>query len=217
ATLGDQWPRMPATIELDFSAGGLLGELKQPQWIWTLEPEEVGRIREQQNVEKREAEAARKKAEAEKKKADEARKLADPLNEAEEPKPAPAPPPAKKTEEPKNALKPWDRHKVVFMKSFELDKVPSEAYAALAASQSSNLFVNGKQASRIMADGTRSGRIAIYDVKSQLIAGRNVLTIDVASHTEKLGLTEEEVDKYLGSRNHINTVSGMAFYLHATI
>ena len=79
------------------------------------------------------------------------------------------------------------------MKSFELDKVPAEAYAAIAASQSSNLFVNGKQASRIMADGTRSGRIAIYDVKSQLIAGRNVLTIDVASHTEKLGLTEEEV------------------------
>src|SRR6266550_3525190 len=170
ATLGDQWPRMPATIELDFSAGDLLGELKEPQWIWTLEPEEVGRTREQQNVEKREAEAAKKKAEADKKKADEARKLADPLNEAEEPKPAPAPPPAKKTEEPKNALKPWDRHKVVFMKSFELDKVPSEAYAALAASQSSNLLVNGKQAGRIMADGTRFGRVGIYDVKSQLVA-----------------------------------------------
>ena len=41
ASIGDQWPRMPATIEIDFAAGGLLGELKQPQWIWTLEPEEV--------------------------------------------------------------------------------------------------------------------------------------------------------------------------------
>jgi len=216
ATLGDQWPRMPATIELDFSAGGLLGELKQPQWIWTLEPEEVGRIREQQNVEKREAEAARKKAEAEKKKLRDAWKLADPAGESEEPKLPPAPP-EKKPEEPKNALKPWDRHKVIFMKTFELEKVPTEAYAALAASQGSNLLVNGKQAGRIMSDGTRFGRVSIFDVKSQLIVGRNVLAVDVASHTEKIGLTEEEVDKFLSSRNHINTISGMGFYLHGTI
>src|SRR5882672_6844743 len=67
-SIGDQWPRMPATIEIDFSAGNLLGDLKQPQWLWTLEPEELGRTREQENVEKREAEAARKKAEAEQKK-----------------------------------------------------------------------------------------------------------------------------------------------------
>lgn len=216
ASIGDQWPRMPATVELDFSAGGMLGELKQPQWIWTLEPEEVGRTREQQNVEKREAEAAKKKAEAEKKKLIDTYKQADPLGESEEPKYVP-PAPEKKPAEPKNALKPWDRHKVVFMKTFELDKVPSEAYAAIAASQSSNLLINGKQAGRIMADGTRFGRIALYDVKSQLIAGRNTITIDVASHTEKIGLTEEEVDKFLGSRNHINTVSGVGFYLHATV
>ncbi|HEV8605226.1 MAG TPA: DUF1549 domain-containing protein, partial [Tepidisphaeraceae bacterium] len=226
ATLGDQWPRLPASIEIDFSAGNLLGDMKQPQWIWTLEPEEVGRTREQQNTEKRETEAAKKKAEAEKKKADDLRKLADPANESEEPKTSPPPVgPAvpdkkpddtKKPDEPKNALKPWDRHKVVFLKSIELEKVPSEAYAAVAASQGFSLLVNGKQAGRILSDGNRFGRVAVFDVKPQLIAGRNIFAIDVSSHSEKIGLTEEEVDKFLNSRNHINTVSGVGFYLRAT-
>jgi hypothetical protein len=193
--------------------------MKQPQWIWTIEDTETGKIREQANHEKRLAEAAKKKAEAEKKKLDDLKKLVDPAGEAEEvgPKPTPPPPPPKDPNEPKNPLKPWDRHKVIFFKAITLEKVPDESYAAIAASQNFSLIINGKGAGRVLSDGQRFGRVAVFDVKPHLVAGRNTIAIDVSSHSEKIGLTEEEVDKYLGSRNHVNTISGMAFYLRAKI
>jgi hypothetical protein len=128
-----------------------------------------------------------------------------------------APPPPKPAEEPKNALKPWDRHKVVFFKAITLEKVPDDSYAAIAASQNFSLLINGKNAGRVLSDGQRFGRVAVFDVKPHLVVGRNTIVIDVSSHSEKIGLTEEEVDKYLSSRSHVNTISGMAFYLRANL
>ena len=33
---------MPATMNVDFTAGDLIGPVKMPQWIWTDEPVELG-------------------------------------------------------------------------------------------------------------------------------------------------------------------------------
>ena len=105
---------------------------------------------------------------------------------------------------------------MVFRKAFVLGHFPSEAYAAVAASQGFSLVVNGKDARPMMSDGQRNGRIAIYDLRADLVAGQNTIAIDVTSHTEKK-LNDVERLQFPKSRNHLNTVSGVGFYLHADL
>jgi hypothetical protein len=104
------------------------------------------------------------------------------------------------------------RHRVVFRKRFALDKVPAEAYAALAASQGVSVYVNGKPVRGVRYDGERGGRIGLVDVKPNLMIGDNVIVLEVTSHTAK-DLNDVEVRQYPASRNHLNAVSGVGFCL----
>jgi hypothetical protein len=52
----------------------------------------------------------------------------------------------------------------------------------------------------------------LFDIKSLLIAGENVITVDVSSHTEKQ-MNDSERKLYPASVTHLNAQSGLAFYL----
>jgi hypothetical protein len=104
------------------------------------------------------------------------------------------------------------RHTVVFRKRFTLGKVPAEAYAALAASQGASVHVNGKPVRGVRSDGERGGRIALLDVRPNLMVGNNVIVLEVSSHTAK-NLNDAEAQQYPASRNHLNAVSGVGFFL----
>jgi hypothetical protein len=108
----------------------------------------------------------------------------------------------------KKEAEPPKRHRVGFMKTFELQTLPSEAYATLGASQTYSLYVNGRAAGSMMTDG----KVSVYDLKSRLRVGVNHIVVDVSSHTEK-SLNDAEREKYPASRNHVNKISGVAFYL----
>jgi hypothetical protein len=45
ALLTNDWARMPATLDIDFSASGVVPAGKLPTWIWTREPHESGEFR----------------------------------------------------------------------------------------------------------------------------------------------------------------------------
>jgi mono/diheme cytochrome c family protein len=45
SSLADDWPRMPSTLDIDFTVGGIAPEPKPPKWIWTDEPNEAGEFR----------------------------------------------------------------------------------------------------------------------------------------------------------------------------
>jgi mono/diheme cytochrome c family protein len=217
-SLTGDWPRFPSTINIDFSAGNLIGPVKAPQWIWTDEPVEIGHDRL--------AEQLKKKPPAETTKEEPANKdgkVEDPKPEAKETpkdldstkKPAdaePADPPAADKDKSDAPTEPLARHKVVFRKELTLAKVPGEAFAAASASQGFSIIVNGKLARPFLSDSERNGRDALFDLKRFLIAGKNVVVIDVASHTEKK-LNDAEKHLFPVSRNHVNTVSGLGFYL----
>jgi hypothetical protein len=202
-SLSGDWPRMPATLNIDWTAGHLVDHVEFPQWIWTDEPVADGQAKADEQYEKDRAEKkeiADFEATAEEKAALDDEFAKDPQKKAEQEKPDPDHLP---------------RHKVVFRRGFVLQTAPTEAYAAMAASQSFSLSVNGKDVRPIMSDGERRGRIALYDLKSALKPGDNLIVMDVSSHTEK-SLNDEEKLLYPGSRNHLNKVSGVGFYLRAT-
>lgn len=50
ASLTNDWARMPSTIDIDFSAGGLVPAPVLPKWIWTSEPFEAGEFRRAEAV-----------------------------------------------------------------------------------------------------------------------------------------------------------------------
>lgn len=50
ASLTNDWARMPSTIDIDFSAGGIVPAPKLPKWIWTTEPFEAGEFRRAEAV-----------------------------------------------------------------------------------------------------------------------------------------------------------------------
>jgi mono/diheme cytochrome c family protein len=179
AALAGEWPRMPATVDIDFSAGGIAAMPEMPKWIWTNEPHDAG--------EARRAEAAAIKALS-----------------------PPPPPVASKRPDgnPADALK----HKVVFKKVVALPDKPSEAFAALAASQAAAVFINGQRAKTEVADNSRASRIALLDLMPHLKAGENVFVIEVNSHTDKGPLNDDEARQHPGSINHINARPGVAFY-----
>ncbi|HEY2588659.1 MAG TPA: DUF1549 domain-containing protein [Tepidisphaeraceae bacterium] len=212
SSLSDDWQRMPSTINVDFTAGDLIGPIQMPQWIWTDEPVELGtkrlhelddkkkKIKEQiTTLEKQLDDLDGEDAKPAKKKSDAADNLADPDKDPDREKD-----PAEK----------FATHLVVFRKRVMLDRLPDEAYAALAASQAYVVSVNGKGVRGVVSDGERRGRIAVFDLRPQLVKGDNVIAVGVASHTEKQ-LNDDEFKKYPMSRHHVNSVSGMAFYLRS--
>ncbi len=223
ALCGD-WNRLPSSLEFDFGASGLAGGLKMPQWIWTDEPVQLGPQRMALRAARAALAEARKNAVATQKAADETAAQGNPVSAeisaegsrasaavaaaegqlaAAEPLP-PAPPPG-------SILPESDRHKVVFRKSFNLATAPSEAYAAILASQGWQVQVNGREAKPVQRDGLRNGRIALLNLQPLLKAGDNVIVVDVNSHTEKQ-LNDVERGRYPASLAHLNAQSGLAFY-----
>ena len=194
STLTDEWARFPDTLDINFSDAGLIGPLPSPKWMWNDESVEAGQQR-----------------------SDDQAKLV--MENYKPPKPADK---SKKTDDSGDDKKPdvdpqdiLPRHKVSFRKTFTLEKLPHEAYAAVAASQSFSVWVNGKGVRVVRSDGERAGRIALLDLRPNLQIGQNVVVLDVTSHTGK-NLNDVEVKQYPASRNHLNKVSGVGFYLHAT-
>ncbi len=108
------------------------------------------------------------------------------------------------------------RHKVVFRKKFTLAAVPTDAYAAVLASQRFDVTVNGSVAKSVMRDGARNGRIALFDLRKFLRAGENIIALEISSLTEK-AMNDEERARFPKSADHLNPRSGVAFYLHASL
>ncbi len=108
---------------------------------------------------------------------------------------------------------PLVRHRVVFRKKFALDAVPDEAFAAAAASQKFDIQVNGKAAAGAANDRSTNGRTQLYDLKSLLQKGENVIVLSVDSHTEKPALREDDLELRPELFDQINPSSGAAFYL----
>lgn len=206
--LSDDWARMPATMNVDFTAGDLIGPVRMPQWIWTDEPVGLGT--------KRLHELADEKKKLEGQIKDLQQKLDD--LDGEDAKPKTKGKEATKPDDPdekeKDPAEKFATHRVVFRKHFKLDRLPDESYAAVAASQGFGLSINDKNPGGILSDGERRGRVVIYDLRPFLVVGDNVIAISVNSHTEKQ-LNDDEFKRYPQSRHHVNKVSGVAFYLHS--
>jgi hypothetical protein len=181
-------------------------------WVWTDEPVEIGTQRARESAKHEPPAKAKKKTGVETADAKDSGKDSDPARAAD-PNSASASA-ADKDKDKSEKLDRFARHVVSFRKSFKLEKVPDEAFAAVAASQGFSVFVNGKPARPIMSDGGRNGRILLIDVKPLLIRGENVVVVDVASHTEKK-LNDIDRAQFPASRNHLNKNSGMGFYLRA--
>jgi len=79
-------------------------------------------------------------------------------------------------------------------------------------SQSYEVRLNGHEVKSKMSVDFYNGRIRLYDMTPFLQPGENALAISVDSHTEKqLGETDRK--QYPASTQHLNKVSGLAFYL----
>ncbi len=224
SALSGDWNRLPASLEFDFGASGLVGGLQMPQWIWTNEPVELSGQRTAARAANASLAEAMKQLTAAQKKAgsaagqvgpalEEARKMTDQataaltaaqqhLRDATQPRPA----------APGGTVVPaGERHRVIFRKSFTLPAVPTEAYAAILVSQSWVVQVNGSEAKPIQRDGFRNGRIALLNLQPLLQAGENVIALSISSHTEKQ-MNDVEAAKFPASATHLNQRSGLAFY-----
>jgi hypothetical protein len=219
--LADDWGRLPSSLEFDFTAGNLVADLKTPQWVWTDEPVQLGPQRNAIRLAKSALAEAKRTAvtvtqkiidgttagTAEELRSEQDRATAavtaaeNQLAEVEKPRTASSGP----------ILPETDRHRVVFRKTFHLDAIPAEAYAAIFASQSWQVQVNGREVKAKQRDGFRNGRIALLDIRPMLIAGDNAIVIDTSSHTEKQ-MNDIERAKYPASLIHLNQQSGIAFY-----
>jgi hypothetical protein len=100
------------------------------------------------------------------------------------------------------------RHKVVFRKKFTIAGEPSEAFAALAASQPSSLTVNGQTIGRFVVPPDNANRIGVADLRPLLKKGENVITVSVDSHTENPANNGAPQ-----LAQHLNGRSGMALYV----
>ncbi|MGB8170652.1 MAG: DUF1549 domain-containing protein [Chthoniobacteraceae bacterium] len=207
SALTDDWARLPASLEFDFRAAGVIPDVPLPKWIWTSEPVAMGPLRSEIYTAKARVKQALAKAEA----ADEAQAALDQLLARADTLLA------AKTEPPESIpTGEAARHRVVFRRTFTLDAAPTDAYAAILASQRFEVTVNGTNAKIAQRDGTRNGRIALMDLRSLLRVGQNVIAIDVSSFTEK-AMNEDERKRYPASANHLNAQSGLAFFLHCAL
>jgi hypothetical protein len=225
STLANDWPRLPYSLEFDFTAGGIVSGLKMPEWIWTDEPVQLGPQRLAVRAANSALTEARRNLDATLKKAEAATaqgaELPDDLKAESEHAVAAvleaeyrlsaAKAPSEAASSP--ILPETDRHRVVFRKVVHLDATPVEAYAAVLASQSWQVQVNGREVKAAQRDGARNNRIALLNLQPFLKAGDNVIVVDISSHTEKQ-MNDIERAKYPGSLIHLNKQSGLAFYGH---
>ena len=214
SALSGDWNRLPSSLEFDFGTDGV----QMPKWVWTDEPIALGVQRPALRAANAQvAEATKKLAEAQARAAAvaEGEPLAEParaavdqastaLNAAQAQLAGASLPLGE-------GVRDSDRHKVVFRKKFTLAQKPTEAYATILASQGFQVQVNGKESKSIQRDGFRNGRIALLNLQPLLVAGENVIVIDVSSHTEKQ-MNDNERQKFPGSVTHFNKQSGLAFY-----
>ncbi len=207
SALTDEWARLPSSLEFDFRTAGVIDAVPLPKWIWTSEPVAMGPLRSELYTTKARVNQALAKGEG----TDEAQAALDQLLARADALLAAKPEPLESIPTGEAA-----RHRVIFRKTFTLAAAPTEAYAALLASQRFDVNVNGTVAKIAQRDGTRNGRIALLDLRSLLRAGENVIAIDISSHTEK-AMNEDERKKYPASANHLNAQSGLAFFLHCTL
>ena len=215
STLSDEWNRLPSSIEFDFLGDGLVGDVQMPKWIWTDEAVELGPQRDAVRAARvKIGEAAAKNVEAQKLTEEAALKGGASIEPARlvAEQSAAAMNAAQEQLKAAGQSKATGRHRVVFRKKFTLPSVPAEAYATLLTSQGASLLVNGQPAKAIERDGFRNGRIVIFNLQPQLVAGENAIVIDVSSHTEK-GMNDSERKKYPASTEHLNQQSGIVFYL----
>lgn len=225
--LGGEWARLPSSLEFDFGTDGV----RMPEWVWTGESVDLGVQRSALRAGRAQIDDATTKLADAKAKADaaiaqggeaiaQARAAIEPALAAVTAAQAqltaaatPLPPVELGTN---HVLPASDRHKVVFRKTFKLAKAPAEAYAALIASQGFQMRVNDKEAKSIQRDGFRNGRVALFNLQPLLVAGENVITIDVSSHTEKQ-INDSERKRFPGASTHLNRQSGLAFYVRCVL
>lgn len=230
--IGD-WPRQPSSLEFDFLVTGEVRNERLPDWIWTDEPVVLGPQRDAIRGARGEMDASLKALEEARKSTDAAlaqggaeiekarealtrttaalARAQERLNVALAPRPEPVVEAGKQP-----VLPPGDRHRVAFRKKVNLAAIPAEAYGTVLASQSVQVFVNGREARAIQRDGFRNGRIALLNLQPLLQVGENVIAIDVNSHTEK-GMNDDERKAFPSSTMHLNAQSGLAFYAHCTM
>ena len=226
-SLGGDWARLPSSLEFDFGAD----DLTMPRWIWTDEPLDLGTQREALQKARGWMAAAAHSLETASQKAA-AAIASDPtqiaaaneaiakaegfLNTAKEQLAAAAT--AKAVGDPGVVkVRPGsDNHRIVFRRHFTLAQPVTDAYAMLAASQESELTVNGAKAKAKLNDNFRRGLVRIYNIGPMLKPGDNVISISVSSHTDK-GMNETEREKYPESLNHLNRTPGMAFHTRITL
>ena len=217
--IGGQWNRLPSSLEFDFLADGLVGDVKMPQWIWTDEAVELGPQRDVVRAARsRFADASAKATGAQKLMEAAASKVGASIETARLAVEQAAAALTAVQEQLKEAAasKATGRHKVVFRKIFTLKAVPTEAYATLLASQGFEVHVNGRPVKSAQRDGFRNGRIALYNLQPSLVAGENVIAIDVSSHTEK-GMNDSERKQFPASTEHLNKQSGIAFFVRCVL
>jgi mono/diheme cytochrome c family protein len=204
SALTGEWARLPSSFEFDFVGGGLIPEVKMPAWIWTDEPIEAGPQRDAIRAARAKfADTAKKLGDAQSLTPDAARAA---LTEATALANA-AQEQLKAAAQSKSAA----RHRVIFRKLVKLPEPPAEAFAVALGTQGYQVFVNGQEAKSRERDGFRNGRIALMNLQPLLVAGDNVITFEISSHTEK-SMNDIERQKYPASTNHINATSGVAFY-----
>jgi len=227
STLSGEWARLPASLEFDFGAAGIAGGLPVPKWVWTSEPVELGPQRNALRAARTQLDAAVKTLTGTQAKTaaafaqggaaiEQARTSLEPAAAAvtaAQQKLAEAAAPRPPVELGTNHVLPEsDRHKVVFRRRFTLAQIPATAYAAILASQSFQVRINGQEVQSVLRDGFRSGRVAIFNLQPLLIPGENVLAVNVSSHTQK-SVNATERAQYPSTATHLNRTSGFACYV----
>lgn len=225
SSLCNRWKSLPSSLEFNFEFDDHPANLKTPRWIWTDEPVELGPQRDAARTTQRRLDEAMKKLREAQKRAEAAaasggavlaqtavaiEEATAALQSAQESAKASAQSSPTAGEE--RIIPEAERHRVAFRRKITLTAVPVRAYATILASQRFDVRVNDKEAKVVMRDGARNGRIALLDLKEGLVAGENVIAIDVSSHTEKQ-MNDIERKNFPASVTHLNKQSGMAFYL----
>jgi hypothetical protein len=213
SALSGEWATLPSTLEFDLSGDGLLGSFADAKWIWTDEPVSIaGQRAAARTAQSRAANAATKAARAKQLVDAGAPEAGEAIKQA-----------AAAAEEATAAMKAVeaaagsdDSHRIIFRKRINLDDIPTRAYATAIVSQGYDLLVNGEIAKPTMIDGSRNGRVRLFDLRARLKKGDNVIVISAASHTEK-SMNETERKEFPQSTKHLNKQSGVAFYLRAAV
>ena len=219
SALTGEWSRIPSSFEFDFRASGLVEGVQMPKWIWTDEPLERAAQRSAvRSASAKLGDAAAKLGAAQKEADVAATKGGEAIEKARLAVEQAVAVMSAAQEQLQGAAQAQTagRHEVIFRKKLTLAQVPNEAYATLLASQRAEVQVNGREAKAKERDGAHYGRIVLYDLKPLLVAGDNVITINVSSHTEK-GMNDIEKKMYPASTEHLNRQSGLAFYLRCLL